>query len=380
MRTEGENDAAHDEKLAALEQAGHPVVRIVDEIDRPYRPGVFPLRDGDGGRRRSPRHQSVQPAGRRGRQDQDPRVDRSLREDRRTACGEAGGLRPTGPIFTPTSTMPLRCARPAPTATLGSWLKAHLARSRRGDYVALLAYIERDDGHHRRAAADAACGARQAPRRDLRRIRPALPAFDRASLQGRARQRRVPADHRRRRQGSAGAGPEGEFRRHQGGAGARRFRRADRARPARVARASQGRAGSRCGLEARSKRCDHRMALVRNIKENGIRNAARHDRLGADGRQHRPPADEAMDIRPSVYDKDPKAVAALAADGAVGAGYAGRIRPQAGKAAHRLGDAAGRQDHRSDDRRAVENACSRTTSSSTAATPSGRTTSAAARR
>src|SRR4030095_2890921 len=29
LRTEGENDAAHDAKLAALEKAGHPVVRIV---------------------------------------------------------------------------------------------------------------------------------------------------------------------------------------------------------------------------------------------------------------------------------------------------------------------------------------------------------------
>ena len=29
IRTEGENDAAHDNKLAALEKAGHPVVRIV---------------------------------------------------------------------------------------------------------------------------------------------------------------------------------------------------------------------------------------------------------------------------------------------------------------------------------------------------------------
>ena len=38
-----------------------------------------------------------------------------------------------------------------------------------------------------------------------------------------------------------GARPEGELRRDQGGAGARRFRRADRARPPRVARASQGR-------------------------------------------------------------------------------------------------------------------------------------------
>jgi transaldolase/glucose-6-phosphate isomerase len=30
---------------------------------------------------------------------------------------------------------------------LGSWLKAHLSRSRAGDYVALLAYIERDGAH-----------------------------------------------------------------------------------------------------------------------------------------------------------------------------------------------------------------------------------------
>ena len=35
---------------------------------------------------------------------------------------------------------------------LTSWLKAHLARSRRGDYVALLGYIARDKAHDRRAA------------------------------------------------------------------------------------------------------------------------------------------------------------------------------------------------------------------------------------
>ena len=50
---------------------------------------------------------------------------------------------------------------------------------------------------YRHAAAHAAGGARQAPCRDLRRIRPALPAFHRTGLQGRPRQRRVPADHRR---------------------------------------------------------------------------------------------------------------------------------------------------------------------------------------
>src|ERR1700751_3858383 len=30
---------------------------------------------------------------------------------------------------------------------LGSWLKAHLSRTHKGDYVALLAYIERDGKH-----------------------------------------------------------------------------------------------------------------------------------------------------------------------------------------------------------------------------------------
>ena len=81
--------------------------------------------------------------------------------------------------------------------TLGSWIKAHLSRSDSGDYVALLAYIARDPGTIEVAAEDAARGARPQACRDLRRIRPALPAFDRTGLQGRARQRRVPADHRR---------------------------------------------------------------------------------------------------------------------------------------------------------------------------------------
>ena len=54
-------------------------------------------------------------------------------------------VRPTRPISTPTSTTPPSCARPAPTATLGSWIKAHLRASRSGDYVALLAYIARDE-------------------------------------------------------------------------------------------------------------------------------------------------------------------------------------------------------------------------------------------
>ena len=96
LRTEGENDTAHDERLTALEKAGHPLVRIVmksiDHIGQEF----FPIRNGDRGRWRHPRHQSVQPARRRGRQDQDPRADRCIRKNRRPAGGKAGDVHSPG--------------------------------------------------------------------------------------------------------------------------------------------------------------------------------------------------------------------------------------------------------------------------------------------
>ena len=80
---------------------------------------------------------------------------------------------------------------------LTSWLKAHITRSRRGDYFALLGYIARD-----KATIEALQEMRTAvlEKRHLatcRRIRTALPALHGPGLQGRARQRRVPPDHRR---------------------------------------------------------------------------------------------------------------------------------------------------------------------------------------
>ncbi len=42
------------------------------------RPGILPLGDGDGGRRRDARHQPIRPAGRRGEQDRDARADRGF--------------------------------------------------------------------------------------------------------------------------------------------------------------------------------------------------------------------------------------------------------------------------------------------------------------
>jgi len=62
LRTEGEDDAAHDEKLAALEKAGHPVVRIVmksiDHIGQEF----FRFEMGDrGGRLRLGINRSTSP-------------------------------------------------------------------------------------------------------------------------------------------------------------------------------------------------------------------------------------------------------------------------------------------------------------------------------
>ena len=55
-----------------------------------------------------------------------------------------------------------------------------------------------------------------------------------------------------------------------------------------------------------------------------------------------------------VYDKDEKAVAATRRRRRGRRQGAGGFRQEAGEAAHRLGDAAGRQDHRRDDRGAGE--------------------------
>ena len=283
IRTEGEDDASHDDRLEALEAAGHPVVRIVmksiDHIGQEFFRfematavagavlGINPFNQPDVEAAKIKTRELTGAFEKTGALPAEKPVMSTDEADLYTDEHNAAELRKAGA-----------------NGTLGSWIKAHLSRSDSGDYVALLAYIARDPGTIGVAAEDAACGARHASRRDLRRIRPALPALHRAGLQGRARQRRVPADHGRRRRGFAGARPEGEFRHHQGGAGARRFRRAHRTRPARAARPSQGR--SRIGIvRARCRDCGSAQ-----LGKSG--HATRHDRPRPDGRQHRPPADE----------------------------------------------------------------------------------------
>ncbi len=77
---------------------------------------------------------------------------------------------------------------------LEAFITAHLSRVKPGDYVALLDYIQETPEHEELIQAirshlrDAACS-------DDDRLRPPLPAFDRAIAQGRSRQRRVHSGH-----------------------------------------------------------------------------------------------------------------------------------------------------------------------------------------
>ena len=152
LRTDGEDDAAHDEKLTALEQAGHPVVRIVmksiDHIGQEFFRleiatavagavlGINPFDQPD-----------VEAAKIKTRE-----LTAAFEKTGIAPGRAAGGLDRSGrPLYRRARTPP-SCARPAPTARSAPGSRRIWPRSERGDYVALLAYIERDRGQHRRAA------------------------------------------------------------------------------------------------------------------------------------------------------------------------------------------------------------------------------------
>jgi transaldolase/glucose-6-phosphate isomerase len=146
IRTEGEDDAAHDERLVALEQAGHPVVRIVmksiDHIGQEfYR---FEMATAVAGA-----VLGINPF------NQPDVEDAKIKTRELTAAFEKSGALPAekpvmslaqADLFTDEANA-LALRKAGADGDLGSWLKAHLARSGAGDYVALLAYIERDLPH-----------------------------------------------------------------------------------------------------------------------------------------------------------------------------------------------------------------------------------------
>ena len=145
IRTEGEDDAAHDEKLAALEAAGHPVVRIVmksiDHLGQEF--FRFEMATAVAGA-----ILGINPFNQ-------PDVEAAKIKTRELtgAFEKTGALPPEKPVMTTdeadlytdeTNAAALRNA--GANGSLGSWIKAHLSRSHSGDYVALLAYIARNGG------------------------------------------------------------------------------------------------------------------------------------------------------------------------------------------------------------------------------------------
>jgi transaldolase/glucose-6-phosphate isomerase len=146
IRTEGESDTAHDDRLAALEEAGHPVVRIVmksiDHIGQEF--FRFEMATAVAGS-----ILGINPF------NQPDVEDAKIKTRELTAAFEkTGALPPEQPamssaaadVYTDEANA-TALRKSGADGDLGSWLKAHLGRSHRGDYVALLAYVERDAAH-----------------------------------------------------------------------------------------------------------------------------------------------------------------------------------------------------------------------------------------
>jgi transaldolase / glucose-6-phosphate isomerase len=146
IRIEGDDDAAHDAKLAALEKAGHPVVRIVaksiDHIGQEFFRfemavavagsvlGINPFNQPDVEAAKIKTRELTAAFEKTGSLPKEHPVISTEAADIYTDEKNAAALRKAGA-----------------DGDLGSWLKAHLARSGAHDYVALLAYVERNGAH-----------------------------------------------------------------------------------------------------------------------------------------------------------------------------------------------------------------------------------------
>ena len=146
LRTDGETDADHDEKLAALEQAGHPIVRIamksVDHLGQEFFRfeiatavagsvlGINPFDQPDVEAAKIKTRELTAAFEKTGKLPEEAPVISTNEVALFTDDKNAGALRKAGA-----------------NGGLDSWLKAHLGRAGAGDYVALLGYIERNGPH-----------------------------------------------------------------------------------------------------------------------------------------------------------------------------------------------------------------------------------------
>jgi transaldolase/glucose-6-phosphate isomerase len=146
LRTESETDGGHDDKLAALEKAGHPIVRIamksVDHIGQEF--FRFEIATAVAGA-----ILGINPF------NQPDVEDAKIKTRELTAAFEKTGALPEQAPVMSTNEVELftdannanALRKAGADGDLGSWLKAHFARAGAGDYVALLAYIEREHAH-----------------------------------------------------------------------------------------------------------------------------------------------------------------------------------------------------------------------------------------
>jgi transaldolase/glucose-6-phosphate isomerase len=144
LRLAGDQDDEHEQAVAALEAAGHPVVRIAvsDKMQLGQEFFRWEMATAVAGS-----VLGINPF------DQPDVEAQKIKTRELTAAYEKSGkLPPEEPFFTADGVAlyadPENAAALKPQATsLASVLKAHLARVHAGDYVALLAYIERNPPH-----------------------------------------------------------------------------------------------------------------------------------------------------------------------------------------------------------------------------------------
>jgi transaldolase / glucose-6-phosphate isomerase len=146
IRTNGDDDPSHDDKLAELEQAGHPVARIVmksiDHVGQEFFRfematavagailGINPFNQPDVEAAKIKTRELTGAFEKTGALPAEEPAMSSAQADIYTDAANAAALKKAGA-----------------NGDLGSWLKAHLSRIHADDYVALLAYIERDAAH-----------------------------------------------------------------------------------------------------------------------------------------------------------------------------------------------------------------------------------------
>lgn len=146
LRIQGEHEATHDARLDALEKAGYPVVRIVvksiEHIGQEFYRfeiatavagavlGINPFNQPDVEAAKVKTRELTAAFEKSGSLPAERPVITTDEADLYTDEVNAGDLRKAGA-----------------DGTLGSWLKAHFSRLHANDYVALLAYIERDADH-----------------------------------------------------------------------------------------------------------------------------------------------------------------------------------------------------------------------------------------